>query len=237
MKFSIMASACFLACAAPVVAQGGAAQPAPPIRPHAIIPPAARPPAVAVAPDPDAPPPATAEDVRRLHAFAGCVAARRASRSREVLAMDFRTREQSTALVDLAVGERSCADFPRGQMSRSFFAGRLAEALLETSLRGTNLAARIAPDPARPALEARDESELMSLCTVLAAPAAVEALLASEPASEAETAAVRALTPQVAQCLTAGVTGRFNRSAIRSLLALAAYRLSEHARSPAAPAG
>jgi hypothetical protein len=237
MKFAALGAICFFACATPLLAQGGAAQPAPPIRPHAIVPPATRPPAVAVAPDPDAPPPATAEDVRRLHAFAGCVAARRASRSREVLAMDFRTREYSTALIDLAVGERSCADFPRGQMSRSFFAGRLAEALLESSLRGTSLAARIAPNPARPALEARDESELMSLCTVLAAPAAVEALLASDPASEAELASVRGLTPQVAQCLTAGVTGRFNRSAIRSLLALAAYRLSEHAGSSAAPAG
>ena len=234
MKFAIAVAAIALACASQAAAQD---RPVGPTRtdPPRISAPVSRPSGVEVQAEPDAPMPSTPDDVRRLHDFAQCVANRRTQEARRVLEMDFRTAEYREAIVRLATTQQGCANFDRGRMSQRFFAGRVAEALLPASLGGAPLSARVAPDPSRFALAARDESELMSLCTVMAAPDLVAALFATPAASDAELAAVRALVPAIGPCLSAGVEGRFNRSAIRSMLALAAYRLSENNR-PAAVA-
>ena len=68
----------------------------------------------------------------------------------------------------------------------------------------------------------------MGICIVRAAPAEVAALFATEPASAGEAAAMRAVTPHLGRCLRTGVEAHFNRPAVRSILALAAFRLSEN---------
>ena len=165
---------------------------------------------------------------RTLHDFAACVAAGEAARARAVLAMDYRTSDYNRELVQLIQRSRMCLERPRLSGNSRFFAGRIAEALVLRELRGGELGPRVAHDPARPALQARDETELMAICTVRGAPAETAALFATRPAGHEEAAAVRALTPQIGRCLAAGATGRFNRAAVRSMLALAAWRLTEH---------
>jgi hypothetical protein len=163
-----------------------------------------------------------------LHQFAACVARGETRRARDVLAMDYRTPEYDAALIALLRAGTYCAEHPALNANHRFFAARIAEALLLADVRGGDLAGHVAFDPARPAIQARDETELMAICTVRAAPDRVGALFATRPASADESAAIQALMPQIGQCLAAGATGQFNRAAIRSILDLAAYRLSQH---------
>lgn len=165
-----------------------------------------------------------------LHQFAACVAQGETRRAREVLAMDYRTPAYNQALVQLLDRSRSCLEHSRLAGNHRFFAARIAEALLVRDMAGGDLGRRVAYDPARPPIQARDETELMAFCTVRAAPEKVAAMFATRPAGPEEAAAIQALMPQVSQCLAAGATGQFNRAALRSILDLAAYRLSEHNR-------
>ena len=165
--------------------------------------------------------------IRALHDFARCVArdhwAKREGRG--ILAMDYRSDASRQALRRF-VGERGRCLPPYHVLSSNslLFAGALAEAFLP---RTPDLAARVAYDPARPPLQARDEIEMMSLCTVRGAPGLVAALLATEAASAEEAAALRAVAPQLGQCLRSGARTRVNPLEIRALLALAAWRLAE----------
>lgn len=187
------------------------------------------------------PAPSSPEDILRLHNYARCIAQTRPQRVRELLAGDFREAAYRQMADRLYRPEPRCWNhLGEAQRSRSLqvrfnsrmFAGRMAEALLLSDLAGGGLGARVAVDPARPPLPARNEEEMMSLCTVRAAPAEVAAIFTTQPASPEEAAAVRAITPRIADCLAAGATGEFNRPAIRSMLALAAYRLVWHNVAP-----
>jgi len=181
-------------------------------------------------------PPSLPEDLRKLDRFSRCVAQRQANPSAALLAMDFRAEGYESGLRRLAQGNRGCAPLGRLAFGGVLFAGGMAEALLQRSGASMDVAARTALDPARPPLQARDENELMGICTVRAAPALVQGLLATEVASPEEAAAIRALMPQVGQCLTAGINLRVNRPALRAALALATYRIVQHnaAATPAA---
>jgi hypothetical protein len=172
--------------------------------------------------------PSRPADVRILHRFSQCVVHRQGDRVRALLAADYRTDFYRREMLSLVRNNRYCLSAGTLRFSPALFAGGMAETLLRERLGGRDLAPFVALDPARPAIEARDEQELMALCTVRAAPAEVAALLTSEPASEGEAAALGGIIPRLNQCLTAGAALRVNRIAIRSLLALAAYRLSEH---------
>ena len=163
-----------------------------------------------------------------LHAFAACVAGSETRRARAVLAMDYRTPAYDRALEQLLQRNVFCLEHSRAGSSHRFFAGRIAEALLLRDIRGSDLGRHVARDPARPPIQARDETELMAFCTVRAAPGPVADLFATRPAGPEEAAAIQALTPQIGSCLAAGATGQFNRAALRSILGLAAYRLSQH---------
>ena len=165
--------------------------------------------------------------IRALHDFAHCVARSHFSRvrAREVLGMDYRTREYRDAIIALADEHNGCLQpASRIRFSILLFAGGLAEALLPEH---RDLATLVAYDPARPPVEARDEIEMMSLCAVRGAPAEVAALLATAPASDDEAAARSALMPQLGRCLRAGARTRLNPLEIRALLASAAWRLSQ----------
>jgi hypothetical protein len=159
--------------------------------------------------------------------FSRCVADRNPRAAEAALALDHRRDEQEAALRQLAEGNKRCVALAsRLGFSSLLFAGGLAERLLARQRGKGRLAPLVAHDPARPAVQARDESEMMALCTVRTAPAAVETVLATKPASAAEGAAMAALAPTVAGCVAAGQTMRLNRPGLRALLALGAYRLA-----------
>jgi len=179
--------------------------------------------------------PASAEDRAVLHGFAQCVASRRARQARAVLAGDLRDEATERALRQVAIDERTCLMGGRLNFPSLLFAGGMAEVLLRGDAPRGTLAGRVALDPARPPLQARDDMELMSLCVVRAVPAGVEALLSTSVGSAEENAAIAAVSPNVGECLTEGVNARVNRAGLRAMLTLAAYRLVQHnAAAPAA---
>jgi hypothetical protein len=177
-------------------------------------------------------------DIRVLHAFSACAVRHHFSRerARALLAMDPATDEYRRAILDMA--DRSSHCLPgrgsRLRFSALPFAGGMAEALLSADHSLPVLAARVAFDPALRPLPARDELEVMSICVVRAAPGEVASLFATQPASDAENAALRAILPRAGQCLAAGASLRLNALRIRSMLALAAWRLAQHNRTAAA---
>jgi hypothetical protein len=176
-----------------------------------------------------------AEDIRATHNLARCIAQRREGRVRALLAMDFRDPDYGRAMRRVTDSDHDCVGLANQafRANQRFMMGRMAETLLLADLRGGDLAARVALDPARPALQARNEEEMMSLCAVRTAPVQAAAIFATAPASADEAAAVRVIVPVIGQCLAAGARGEFNRPAIRSNLALAAYRLVQHNAAPA----
>jgi len=172
--------------------------------------------------------PSSPQDLRILDRFSRCVAGRQENAAAALLAADPATSDYRSGMRRLAQSNWGCLGSGTLNFNEALFAGGLAEALLRRGNANTNLMARTAHDPGRPALAVRNEAELMSICTVRAAPSQVEALLASEVASPEEAAAVRALMPQIGQCLSAGVNMRLNRPALRAALALATHRLVRH---------
>ena len=191
------------------------------------------------------PPASDPEDIRRLHDYSRCIVETRSQRVRELLAADFR-EDSYRQLADrlyrpepvpaARLGDSGRNRRLRVQFNTRMFAGSLAEALLRTDIAGAALADRVAFDASRAPLAARSQEEMLSLCTVRAVPAQVAAIFATQPAGPEEAAAIRSVTPSLAGCIPAGATGEFNRPAIRSMLALAAYRLVQHNMTPRAAA-
>lgn len=185
-------------------------------------------------PDRDA---TTPEEVRVFACFSNCVARFNPTRSRALLALDFRTEQYRRELAQLAQANTECLrDGGRLGFGGVLFAGGLAESLLRRGGALPGLSAFVAHDPARPAIAARDEIELMALCVVRASPGKVSALFQAAPTSYEEGEALRALMPDFNSCLSAGSSVRVNRLSSRAILALAAYRLVDHNRWNRVPA-
>lgn len=172
--------------------------------------------------------PSSSEHIQVLARFSRCVAHEWPNRASGVLGIDFRTPRYLNAVRRLALENSRCLRGGTLRFSPLLFAGGMAEQLLRERRALDDLPAYVALDSVRPAFAARDETEMMSLCTVRAAPTQVAALLQTAPASPEEGEAVAAIAPHFATCLGAGSRVRLNRLAARSLLALAAYRLGEH---------
>jgi hypothetical protein len=135
--------------------------------------------------------------------------------------------------------------------SALLFRGAIAETLYETRF-AQPVAAR---DPAAAAtsffraadVAGREDAALLATsfelahCTAPRHPDLIRALLATEPGTEAETAALSALYPSFGACVPAGTQLRVDRGGIRAMLAESLYRWSvvqrDGATSPwAAPA-
>jgi hypothetical protein len=161
-----------------------------------------------------------------MHNFAACVADR-AHKPEAVLALAPGSEDYQRAMRRLARGHDMCGSAGgRLRFNPMLFAGGLAERLLEQQRPPGGLVRLLLPDPAAPPVVARDEADAMALCTVRRSPDAVAALFATGPASDDEKEAMTALGPTVAACLAAGRTLRINRPGLRSLIAVAAYRLA-----------
>jgi hypothetical protein len=164
--------------------------------------------------------------VEALHNFGKCVVQVTPKGAKEVLAMDFRTEDYQERLRRLARGHGRCTR-PRTELRFNgvLLAGAMAEELLESGRSFARLSELIAAKPAQ-LIVARTETEMMALCTVRTAPANVAELLKQPIATDEEQAAVKALTPSLTACLAKGQKLEANRPAIRSLLALAAWRIA-----------
>ena len=171
--------------------------------------------------------PPTPLAVEAMHNFGNCVVRYTPAGARELLAMDFRTAVYGETMRRLARGHGRCAPRSEIRFNGLLFAGALAEALLETDVRTSDLPSRLARDPSRPAIAARDEVETMALCAVLASPAGAAALFATDPASKEQTAAMQTLAPTLGTCLAQNMQVKLNPPALRSVLALAAWRIAK----------
>ena len=158
--------------------------------------------------------------------FGHCVAGLTPAGARRVLGMDFRTEAYAKALQRLARGHGRCAPGSRIRFNGMLFAGAMAESLLEAEGTPAQLAARLARNPARAPIPARSALETMALCTVLASPRETAGLLATGPGSRDEAIAVKALAPTLNTCLASGHQAELNRPGLRSVLALAAWRIA-----------
>ncbi|MEA3035938.1 MAG: hypothetical protein QOH04_1703 [Sphingomonadales bacterium] len=174
----------------------------------------------------------TPAEMRILREYSACLAQRRPQAARDSLAEGYQGAETRRALLKVAQWGRRCGQPGRLKVSGILFAGAMAEALLRPLARAKALEARLALDPARPPLRARDDSEVMSLCVAIDAPGQVAKLLATEGASPEEKAALGALVPAFAGCLRSQVKLVANPPALRAMLALAAWRLARHNEPP-----
>jgi hypothetical protein len=190
---------------------------------------AATPIAASAAPKPPAR--ASSVDIATVHLFADCVTGKFRQSVRKLLTLDYRTDAYDHALETLTRASRTCLPFAYGRLrsARVLLAGAFAEQLLPKALGGAPLAQRIAHDPKRTPVAARDEGEYLGLCVARTMPAEVEGLLATKPASAEEKAAVAAIVPQLGPCVRAGARAEINVPGLRALVALAAYRLATQA--------
>ena len=160
--------------------------------------------------------------VQAMHNFGACVVRTTPAGAEEVLAMDFRTEAYQKKLRRLAKGHGRCT---RSRTELKFngvlFAGAMAEALVEERKGGVIAASQ----PASP-LAARSPLENMALCTVVTSPAEVSKLLATDVTTAEEHTAIEALSPTLNACLSGADKAEINKVGLRSVLALAAWRIA-----------
>lgn len=181
----------------------------------------------------------SAVDIGTVHVFAACLADRYRPGVRKLLALDYRSRAYDHMLDTLLDEGSRCLPFAFGKLRSSgvLIAGALAEAVLPSTLDGSSLAARVAHDPSRAPVAARDDGEYLALCAVRTMPDEISALLATKPASSEERLALAAIKPRLGPCLRAGAAARVNAAGLRAILALAAYRLASQPGAAARPVG
>jgi hypothetical protein len=172
--------------------------------------------------------------IQAIHNFGGCIVARTPQGARDVLAIDYTSPEYQKRLRVYLKGHERCIPFDGSIGSKQIlFAGSLAEALLKTDVKPATLPNRLAFDPQRELIEARSPSEAMALCAVLYAPQATAKIFETEPATPEESAAMKPLGGVLTECLRKDVQLTLNKPALRSLLALAAWRIVTTPRKPA----
>lgn len=173
---------------------------------------------------------------RAMHQFGSCIVEESPRGAREALALDYRTEEYQNKLRAVARGHDRCL-VPGWEIRFSpvLGAGALAEALVKFDVKPAELPRRLAYDPAREVIAARSPTEAMALCTVMKAPDATARLFATEPATPEETRAMQPLGPVLMDCLKKDVKLELNKPALRSVLALAAWRILATPRKAATP--
>ena len=179
---------------------------------------------------------ATASDplaAQAMQNFGTCIVAMTPKGAREVLAMDYNTPDYHQRLRRLLDGHNRCAVGSSIGSQQVMFAGSIAEALFKADVKPSQYAQRLAMQPGQGTIAARSPTEAMALCTVVAAPQLSTALLATQAGSEQEKAAVEPLIPYMTNCSPETLKLTANRSSLRALIALAAWRVASTPRTPA----
>jgi hypothetical protein len=175
-------------------------------------------------------------EVQAIHNFGACIVGTTPEGARRVLALDYRTSEYQRKLRELAKGHddsRCLLGGWRYQFAPSLLAGAMAEALLKSDVKDPEMVRRLAYDPARPGIEARGPLEEMALCVVMKDPQAIAALFATEPATAQENQAIAPIGGVLPDCLRKDMKVELNKPGLRSLLALAAWRIATTPRGSA----
>jgi len=175
---------------------------------------------------------------QELKIYADCVASQRADRSRVLALAPFGSDEQAKA----AEGVTRSVDDPciqggfdnvRLSVRPDMLAGAVARALVIRDY--PDLPAVV--DPAAVDAEAEraraaqlSVAERFGRCIVWNDAAGVQALLRADPLTSAERAAIDGLKQDMGMCLQEGSTLRLDRTFVRNVTAVAAYRLAQQLR-------
>ena len=167
--------------------------------------------------------PADALSLQALHNFARCAVQRTPDGAEALLAIDPGSELRSKAVSRYAKGHDRCI-LPGHELKFGglLLNGALAEALIATRYKNVALADRAAVAPAT------GRSNLIGLvgtCVARADAAAVAQVLASQPGTAEETAALQRTGQTLQACVPAGQTVKFSKPAVRAIYALGAYDL------------
>lgn len=167
-----------------------------------------------------------------IHAFGQCLANEQPKAVRALLATDFRDRTYGADLRRLVRRPAGCGGLTilRGAHAAGslIWGGALAEGILRRDGILPVLASATAHDPARPTIEARNPGEFLAFCVLRTDPAGAAKLIAADPATAQEHAALVQLGSTLSRCVPANSQSRFTRDALRALIALGALRLALH---------
>ena len=167
--------------------------------------------------------------------FARCIASRQPKRAAAVLAMPYGSIEQQKTVRDLAIDEVDCLGPMTGSMEFATLAQPLTAGMAEYFVANQGkLADMRRRYPQSFAYAEPVGIEMFGECVVAQNPSAGQALAKSAIASDAETTATDALTPELQQCVSEGQTLELDRTALRELLAVSLYK--HIAMPPPAPA-
>jgi hypothetical protein len=164
--------------------------------------------------------------VQAVRNYGKCIVDRTPNGASKVLDMDWRTKGYQAALRRIMQGHTYCmAGGGRLASSGILVAGGMAEAFLTRDKSGV-LAEKLTWREGAAPIEARGHMEAVGLCLVRKAPEASASLFGTEPMTSDETAAFRAITPLLSDCVAKGQQLRVNRPGLRAQIALAAYRIT-----------
>jgi hypothetical protein len=169
--------------------------------------------------------------VLALHNYSACAVKRTPEGAARLLDLDEKGAAYKAELARFAKGHNYCMNNGRIAFGGLLFQGALAEALVAQRYAGRPLASAASAASTLP--KARSEPEAIGLCLVRKRPDAATALLQSQPASEAEHAALNQTVNVLPACVVSGMTMKMNRSAVRAMMALGAYRLLAGNTNPA----
>jgi len=166
---------------------------------------------------------------RVMRGFSGCVARARTRWAEGALALPFNSREQGDYVRSAIGGSNDCLAAAGAELRfrPPAMVGGMAEQLIEIRYARIDLApiARLEDsDIEARGLRSRNGYEGLALCIVRRDAAAVRALVMTQPAGEAERAALGRIVPHLGPCLDQGQTLTLDAQAIRALLAPTLYR-------------
>ena len=169
------------------------------------------------------------EGTRVLYLFADCIVERQPADALALLQMEPGAPQHSEVLGRIVGKENRCLRATTMRLSVVPFRGAIANALY-TLHYPTFAADRLpqSPDTAGAMLSGNPDALMSDFarCVVRTDPVAVDALLRTRPASDAEHDSLRALSVHFSSCLFQGQSLSANPLGLRSVLAEAAYRLS-----------
>jgi hypothetical protein len=175
---------------------------------------------------------------QELAIYAKCIASQRADRARALALAPYGSAEQDKAAASIVRGIddmclQSGFDSVRVSVRADVLAGAVANELLHREY--PDLPAVV--DRRLVDIEAeRQRAALLSVperfgrCVVWNDPGGVSALLSAEPGSGQERVAVEGLKDDLGMCLEEGSTVRLDRSFVRTIAAVSAYRLAQQIR-------
>lgn len=172
--------------------------------------------------------------VQAMHFYAACIVNRTPQGARELLALDSGSGEYHTKLLRLFNGHKDeCAGGNTIRYSDILLAGAMAERLIQLYDAPPRFVPMIASS--KP-IAAHNDMEVMAICVTRAAPDKVWALLATDPTSDAEIAALNDMSPIIVGCIKSGQKVALNKPGLRAALAISAYRLGHEDAQPSANA-